>query len=47
MAQANFRSGARARPREQFWLVHIRACRKQALLLSDDAKAHGLSLSAL
>ena len=47
MAQANSGSGARARPREQFWLGHIRACRKQALSLSDYAKAHGLSLSAL
>lgn len=47
MAQANSHSGARARPREQFWLGHIRACRKQALSLSDYAKAHGLSLSAL
>lgn len=47
MAQANSGSGARARPREQFWLGHIRACRKQALSLSGYAKAHGLSLSAL
>ena len=40
MAQTNSGSGARARPREQFWLGHIRACRKQALSLSDYAKAH-------
>ena len=47
MAEANYRMGASAGPREQFLAVHIRACHSQALPLRDYAKANGVSLSAL
>ena len=46
MAQANSRS-AGLRPREQFWLDHLRTARKQGQTLKAYAQAHGLSVSAL
>ena len=46
MAQATSRS-VRLRPREQFWLDHLRADRQQRQTLKAYAQTHGLSLSAL
>ena len=46
MAQATSRS-ARPRPREQFWLDHLRAARQQGQTLKAYAQAHGLSVGAL
>ena len=46
MAQANLRSGD-LRPRERFWLDHLRTARRQGQTLKAYAQAHGLSVSAL
>ena len=46
MAQANSRS-AGLRPRERFWLDHLRTARRQGQTLKAHAQAHGLSVSAL
>ena len=46
MAQANERCGG-LRPRERFWLDHLRAARQQGQTLKAYAQAQGLSVSAL
>ena len=46
MAQATLRS-ADLRPRERFWLDHLRTARRQGQTLKAYAQAHGLSVSAL
>ena len=46
MAQATSQS-VRLRPREQFWLDHLRAARRQGQTLKAYAQSHGLSVSAL
>ena len=46
MAQATSRPGA-LRPRERFWLDHLRAARRQGQTLKAYAQTHGLSVSAL
>ena len=46
MARGNSRS-AGVRPREQFWLDHLRTARQQGQTLKAYAQAHGLSVSAL
>ena len=46
MAQAITRS-ARPRPREQFWLDHLRAARQQGQTLNAYAQYLGLSVGAL
>ncbi|MYI68030.1 MAG: hypothetical protein F4103_04475 [Boseongicola sp. SB0673_bin_14] len=46
MAQATSRS-VRLRPREQFWLDHLRTARRQGQTLKAYAQTHELSVSAL
>ena len=46
MAQATLRS-ADLRPRERFWLDHLRTARREGKTLKAYAQAHGLSVSAL
>ncbi len=46
MAQTSSRSRS-VRPRERFWLDHLRTARQQGLTLKAYAQAHGLSVSAL
>ena len=46
MAKATSRS-AGLRPRERFWLDHLRSARRQGQTLKAYAQAHGLSVSAL
>ena len=47
MARAIGSAGTGLTEREQFWLNHLRACRRQGQTVKAYAKAHGLSVSAL